>query len=132
MKLKKSQGFLLVAAVALAVGSWASGYAAGASTLKTPNTVIHHVAFQWKASATEADKAKVVADLKAIVSEVPGALNLWVKSVKVQPQGFSQTFVIEFADEAALKAYAAHPKKKAWNDLYYSLREVSHNNVTTN
>jgi hypothetical protein len=105
---------------------------AQAQGVNMPKTIIHHVTLKWKDGASDADKQKVVDDLKAILADVKGVKNLWVKSTKVQPAGFSQTFVIEFADQAALDAYAKHPKKKAWNDLYYSIRETSYNSVTTN
>ncbi|HEY7162187.1 MAG TPA: Dabb family protein, partial [Acidobacteriota bacterium] len=65
-------------------------------------------------------------------SSSPGVKNLWMKSLKIQPREYSQTFVIEFENEAALKAYAEHPKKKEWDDFYYSIRETSLNSVTTN
>ena len=44
----------------------------------------------------------------------------------------SPAFVIEFENAEALKAYAKHPKKKAWDDFYYNIRETSYNCVTTN
>ena len=50
----------------------------------------------------------------------------------MQPGSYSQTFVIEFENEDALKAYANHPDKKAWNELYYGIREESRNCVTSN
>jgi antibiotic biosynthesis monooxygenase (ABM) superfamily enzyme len=121
-------GVALVVLAAVSVGGCLSVQA----QVATPKTLIHHVTLKWNAGVSDADKQKVIDDLKAILADVPGARNLWVKSVKVQPQGFSQTFVIEFENEAALKAYAEHPKKKAWNEFYYSIRETSYNSVTTN
>lgn len=103
-----------------------------AQGVNMPKTIIHHVTLKWKAGTADADKQKVIDDLKAILAEVKGVKGLWVKSTKVQPGDFSQTFVVEFENQAALDAYAKHPKKKAWNDLYYSVREVSYNSVTTN
>ncbi len=105
---------------------------ANAQSVNMPKTIIHHVTLKWKDGTTDADKQKVIDGLKAILAEVKGVKGLWVKSTKVQPGDFSQTFVVEFENQAALDAYAKHPKKKAWNDLYYSIREVSYNSVTTN
>jgi hypothetical protein len=105
---------------------------ASAQGVNMPKTIIHHVTLKWKDGTTDADKQKVIDGLKAILSEVKGVKGLWIKSIKVQPGDFSQTFVIEFENQAALDAYAKHTKKKAWNDLYYSIREVSYNSVTTN
>lgn len=123
---------LALAAATFVAGAVAAVYAADKKPVAQPGTVIHHVTLKWKDTATEADKQKVVDGLKAILADVPGAKNLWVKTVKVQPREYSQTFVIEFENEAALKAYAEHPAKKAWNDHYYSVRETSLNSVTTN
>ncbi len=105
---------------------------AQAQGVNMPKTIIHHVTLKWKAEASDADKQKVFDDLKAILAEVKGVKGLWIKSLKVQPGDYSQTFVIEFENQGALDAYSKHPKKKAWNDLYYSIRETSYNSVTTN
>jgi hypothetical protein len=109
-----------------------SGYVAGKDGVEMPKTVIHHVTLKWKEGVSDADKQKALDGLKEIVSTTEGAKNLWMKSIKVQPREYSQTFVIEFENEAALKAYAEHPKKKEWDDFYYSIRETSLNSVTTN
>jgi len=118
--------------VVVAAGLFFAGYLSAQSRVGTPSTIIHHVALKWKPEATAEQKQKVFDDLKALLAEVPGVRNLWIKTVKVQPGDYSQTFVIEFENEAALKAYASHPKKKAWNDFYYSIRQESRNCVTTN
>jgi uncharacterized damage-inducible protein DinB len=113
----------------------------GTAKLSTPPTIIHHVVLKWKddPQATDADKQKVEAQrqkvmdgLKEILATTPGVKNVWLKTIKVQPNDYSQNFVVEFENEAALEAYANHPKKAAWNDLYYSVRAESRNNVTTN
>jgi hypothetical protein len=52
--------------------------------------------------------------------------------VKIQPNNYSQTFVIEFENQAALQGYANNPKKKTWDEAYYAIRETSQNCVTTN
>ena len=100
--------------------------------VKSPSTVIHHVTLKWKEGVSDADKQKAMDGIKGILAEIPGALNLWVKTIKVQPKEYSQTFVIEFENEAALKAYGEHPKKKEWDDFYYNIRETSLNSVTSN
>jgi lipoate-protein ligase A len=107
-------------------------YTSFAQNVNMPKTIIHHVTLKWKADASEADKTKVMADLKAILADTKGVKSVWMKSTKVQPQEFSQTFVVEFENQAALDAYAKHPKKEAWAKLYYEIRETSYNSVTTN
>lgn len=127
MKLKIS--ILIVFAISL---SFLSGWVMGRANLSTPNTVIHHVALKWKDGTTDADKQKAITMLKEIIADTPGAKNMWTKTIKVQPREFSQTFAVEFENEAALKAYAEHPKKKAWEDFYYNIREKSNNCVIGN
>ena len=123
---------ILAIVIAIASVSFFSGLVMGQNGLKTPKTVIHHVTLKWKDGTADADKQKAMDWLKEIVADTPGALNMWSKSIKVQPKEYSQTFVVEFENEDALKAYANHPKKKEWEDFYYNIRETSYNCVTTN
>jgi hypothetical protein len=116
----------------IAIAIFVSGWVAGQGKLSTPNTIIHHVALKWKDGVSDADKEKAITMLKEIVADVPGAKNMWTKTIKVQPREYSRTFVVEFENEAALKAYAEHPKKKEWEDFYYNIRETSNNCVTGN
>ena len=116
----------------IALAIFFSGWVMGRANLGTPNSVIHHVALKWKDGVADADKQKAMTMLKEVVADTPGAKNMWTRTIKVQPREFSQTFVIEFESEAALKAYAEHPKKKAFEDFYYNIREKSNNCVTGN
>jgi len=124
--------FLVAMALLIAGVLYIHGHAAEKEAINIPTTLIHHVTLKWKEGTTDTDKQKTMNGLKEIVSTTPGAKNLWMKSLKIQPREYSQTFVIEFENEAALKAYAEHPKKKEWDDFYYSIRETSLNSVTTN
>jgi hypothetical protein len=123
---------LCAVTIAFSCALFLSGYVAGKDGANMPNSVIHHVTLKWKEGTTDADKQKALDGLKEIVSTTEGAKNFWMKSIKIQPREYSQTFVIEFENDAALKAYAEHPKKKEWDDFYYSIRETSLNSVTTN
>lgn len=118
--------------IAITCVAFLAGRVSGKTEVNMPGTVIHHVALQWKKDISDADKAKAMEGLKEVLSEIDGVKNLWMKTIKVQPKEFSQTFVIEFESEAALKAYAENPNKKKWDDFYYSIRETSQNCVTTN
>jgi hypothetical protein len=130
--MKRNNNFLVVAVLIMVAVLYMYGHAAEKTTVNMPTTVIHHVTLKWKEGTSDADKQKALDGLKEIVSTSPGVKNLWMKSLKIQPREYSQTFVIEFENEAALKAYAEHPKKKEWDDFYYSIRETSLNSVTTN
>jgi hypothetical protein len=109
-----------------------SGYVAGKGGLSTPKTVIHHVALKWKPEATDAQKQQVMSSLKSLLADLPGVKNVWLQTVKIQPRDYSQTFVIEFKNQAALDAYASNPRKKEWDKFYLSIRQESQNCVTTN
>lgn len=111
-----------------------AGYKTGAAnaSFSTPKTVIHHVALKWKPGVTDAQKQEAISRLKGILVNVPGVRNVWLKTVKVQPVEYDQTYVIEFKNQAALDAYASHARKAAWNEFYLSIRQESHNCVTTN
>jgi|GEM_PF-1527781 len=119
-------------AVAFISAAFFGGFVTGQAKVQTPSTVVHHVVFKWKAEATDADKQKVMNGLKEIVNATQGVKNFWSKSVKIQPDNYSQTFVIEFENQAALQGYANNPKKKEWDTAYYAIRETSQNCVTTN
>jgi hypothetical protein len=110
-----------------------AGYRAGAanSGLSTPNTIIHHVALKWKPDATDAQKQEAMTRLKALLARLPGVKNVWFKTVKIQPKEYSQTFVIEFKNQAALDAYTNHQRKAEWNEFYLSIRQESQNCQTT-
>ncbi|MCU0241353.1 MAG: Dabb family protein [Vicinamibacteria bacterium] len=131
MKIRRVVVWSLALALGMAI-AYRAGWAAEKKPVNMPSTIIHHVTLKWKAEVTDAAKQKVMDDLKAILADTPGVKNFWMRSVKVQPKEYSQAFVIEFENEAALKAYASHPQKKAWNEAYYAIREMSINSVTTN
>jgi len=128
----RSRILLIAIAVLTGAALFFSGMAAGKNQVNMPKTVIHHVTLKWKADVKDADKQKALDGIKDICADIPGVKNIWMKTIKIQPKDYSQTFVIEFENEEALKAYADHPKKKEWNDLYYSIRETSMNSVTSN
>jgi hypothetical protein len=130
--MKRNNNFFIVSVLLMVAVLYMYGHAAENQTANMPSTVIHHVTLKWKEGTTDADKQKALDGLKEIVATTPGVKNLWMKALKIQPREYSQTFVIEFENEAALKAYAGHPKKKEWDDFYYSIRETSLNSVTTN
>ena len=57
--------------------------------------------------------ARTMADLGALVEALPGALSIaWGPNVSPEAgmdQGFSEGFVVDFADAAARDAYLVHP-----------------------
>jgi len=131
--MKRSLAYFVLV-IGLGVVTFFAGYRTGAANpgFSTPKTIIHHVALKWKPGVTDAQKQEVMNRLKMILANSPGIKNVWLKTVKVQPRDYDQTFVIEFKNQAALDAYANNQRKAAWNEFYLSIRQESQNCVTTN
>jgi len=114
----KAPLLLLCAAVLLAFG--ASNLAAQSE----PKSVIHVVTVKWKSDATP-DQIKAALDgVKALPKAYKGMTRVWVKSIKVQGDK-THAFVMEFADDKALKDYADSPAQKEWYKVYLPIREES-------
>jgi antibiotic biosynthesis monooxygenase (ABM) superfamily enzyme len=106
----------------------AAGLLAFASTIVSaqtaPASVIHVVTVKFKTEA-KPDQIKAVLDgVLALPAKYKGITHVWVKSIKVQGDK-THAFVMEFADEAALKAYADSPAQKEWYEIYLPIREQS-------
>jgi Stress responsive A/B Barrel Domain len=120
----------LLLASALAVVC-ATGVIVGQQKYGMPKTVIHVVTLKWTDESTPAQRQKALDGIKDMAATIPGMKNIWLKTIKVQGQTregekpYDAAFVMEFADEAALKAYADHPKHKAWEEIYVPIRAES-------
>lgn len=77
-------------------------------------TVFHVFAFQWKSSASDAQKEKAAKDITEFQGEIPGLLQTHV-GPNISPRGKGYTFggVMQFKDQAALDAYVQHPAHRA-------------------
>ena len=60
----------------------------------------------------------------ALPAKFKGITRVWVKSIKVQG-GKNNAIVMEFADEAALKAYTDSDAQKEWYKVYLPIRKSS-------
>lgn len=99
--------------------------AATASAAQTmPKSVIHVVTVAWKEGTTPQQIQAALDGVKALPSKYKGITRVWVKSIKVQG-GKANAFVMEFTDEAALKAYADSPAQKEWYKVYLPIRGES-------
>src|SRR5262245_26210017 len=84
-----------------------------ASAQTTPKSVIHVVTVKFKADAKPAQIKAALDGVVALPKKYKGITRVWVKSIKVQGDK-THAFVMEFADEAALKAYTDSPAQKEW------------------
>lgn len=133
----------------LAIGA-AAGYAA--NRFGKPKSVIHVVTLYYKDGTTDEQKKAVLAAVEKMAAELPGVKNVWLKSTKVQgvymekltenrerpseasykAHPFTDAFVVEFEDQAALERYADHPAHKAFEEVYLPVRGRSSTHDITN
>ncbi len=97
---------------------------ASAQAMTAPKSVIHVVTVAWKAGTTPEQIQAALDGVKALPAQFPGITRVWTKSIKVQG-GKANAIVMEFADEAALKAYTDSPAQKEWYKLYTPIRGES-------
>ncbi len=120
-------------AVLAAAVLFAAGFVTGQNKFGQPKTVIHVVAVKFKADSTPEQQQKALQGVLDVAAKMPGIKNVWIKSTRVQPQGYSAAFVIEFADRAAADAYAESPLRNDWfNKIYNPVREESRSFQITN
>ena len=110
----------LLAAVILAFGT----HSLSAQTATAPKSVIHVITVKWKAGTTPAQIQAALDGVKALPAAYPGITRVWIRSIKVQGDK-ANAFVMEFADEAALKAYTDSAAQKEWYKVYLPIRDQS-------
>jgi len=122
---------VILAAVG-AVALFAAGLLVGANKFNQPKTLIHVVTIQWTNGATDAQKQAVYDGVRKMAGEIPGIRNIWTKPIKVQGQGYSGAFVIEFDSKEALDAYAKNPAHAEWMKVYGPVHGESTTHDITN
>lgn len=113
----------------LTAGFFAFG-AISASAQTAPKSVIHVVTVAFKADAKPEQIQAALDGVKKLPAAYKGITRVWTNAIKVQnAEGAkvkkTHVIVMEFADEAALKAYTDHPAQLEWYKLYTPIREVS-------
>lgn len=99
----------------------------GATTLSaaaTPQSIIHVVTVAWKAGTTPEQIQAALDGVKAMPAKYKGMTRVWVKTYKMQGDK-THAFVMEFADEAAFKAYTDSPAQLEWYKTYLPIRQSS-------
>ncbi len=102
--------------------------ARGASTLNKfgqPKTVIHVVAYKFRATTSLNDQQQAIAGIKDMAAKIPGIKNIWLKTERNQIQDFDGVYVIEFTNPEAAADYAESPIHDAWRKKWEQLRENS-------
>jgi hypothetical protein len=114
----------------LAVTAIALGTTSASASDTAPKSVIHVVTVAWKADATPEQIQTALDGVQALPAAFPGITRVWTKKIKLQDAPGatvkkSTVFVMEFADEAAFKAYTGSEAQKAWYKAYLPIREQS-------
>ena len=115
-----------------AVGLFGAGLMVGQNKFNKPKSIVHVVTVKWKADATDAQKKTALAAVETMAAKIPGITNVWTKGIKVQGEGFSSAFVMEFRDQAAFDDYADNPAHKEFEAVYLPLRDRSATHDITN
>jgi hypothetical protein len=109
-----------------------AGILVGANKFGQPKSVVHVVTVKWKDGTTPEQRDAAVNGVAKMASQVPGVKNVWLKTLKVQGNGYNNAFVMEFQDEAAFKAYTDNAAHKEWENVYLPIREQSTTHDITN
>ena len=97
-----------------------------------PKTIIHFVSLKWRAGVPDAEKQKAIDGIRKMANQIPGIKNVWIKTIRVQPQDFNAVFALEFVNQDAADDYRDHPAHAAWEKEYLGLRENSLSGQATN
>jgi Stress responsive A/B Barrel Domain len=95
-----------------------------AQTATAPKSVIHVVTVSWKPGTTPEQIQAALDGVQALPAHYKGITHVWTRSIKVQG-GKANAIVMEFADEAALKAYTDSDAQKEWYKVYLPIRGES-------
>jgi len=111
---------LLLAVSLLAAGTLTTK----AASETAPKSVIHVVTVAWK-EGTSPEKIQAALDgAAALPAAYKGITRVWTRTLKIQG-GKANVIAMEFADEAALKAYTDSPAQKEWYKVYIDIRKES-------
>ena len=130
MKNKLTVKAVMIAALAFTL--LGAGALLAAGKFGKPTSVIHVVTVKWKAGTTPEQISAALAGVEKVAATYPGIKNVWIKTLKVQGQGYSNAFVMEFESADALKKYADSPAQKEWYKVYLPIREESTTHDITN
>jgi hypothetical protein len=97
-----------------------------------PKTIIHVSLIQWKEGVPAAAKKQALDGVKDMAAKIPGIKNVWIKALRVQPEGYHDAFVIEFENQAAADRYAKDPVHDKWTEAFLKIREASISPQITN
>jgi uncharacterized protein (DUF1330 family) len=96
-----------------------------------PKSVIHVVTVTWKDGTTPEQIKAALDGAQALPAKYAGITHVWTRVIKNQTDK-ANIIVMEFADEAALKAYTDSDAQKEWYKVYLPIRGRSATSDITN
>jgi hypothetical protein len=118
--------------MALMSVSAATTWVVAQNSFGTPKTIIHVSVIKWTEGVSAADKKKVLDGVKEMAAKIPGMKNVWIKGLRVQPEGYTDAFAIEFENQAAADRYAKDPVHDKWTEEFAKVREATLSPQITN
>jgi hypothetical protein len=112
------------------IAVFAAGLVLGQNKFGQPKSILHVVTVKWTEGSTPEQRQAAIDGVKTMAAAISGMTNVWLKTIKVQ--GMDAVIVMEFKDQAAFDAYAAHPAHKKWEEIYLPVRERSLTHDITN
>jgi hypothetical protein len=109
----------------IAVGSIATRHVLALNKFGQPKTVVHTVAYKFRAATSLNDQQEALAGIKDMAAKIPGIKNIWLKTERNQIRDFDGVYVIEFTTPEAAADYAESPIHEAWRKKWEQLRENS-------
>jgi antibiotic biosynthesis monooxygenase (ABM) superfamily enzyme len=90
-----------------------------------PKSIIHVVTLKWKPGTTPEQIKAALDGVQALPSQYKGITRVWTNAIKVQGEGITHAFVMEFADAESFKAYTDSAAQKKWYEVYLPIRGQS-------
>jgi hypothetical protein len=121
-----------VALAVLAACVLGSGLMLAQNKYGKPKSVIHVVTVRWAEGTTPQQIRAALSGVEKLAATYPGIRNVWLRSIKVQGEGYTHAFVMEFESEKALADYSNSPQQLEWYKLYTPIRGESTTHDITN
>jgi cell division protein FtsX len=109
----------------IVAGSLATRSVSAINRFAQPKTVIHVVAYKFKAATSLNDQQQAITGIKDMAAKIPGIKSVWLKTERNQIRDFDGVYVIEFLSPEAAADYAESPIHDAWRKKWEQLRENS-------
>lgn len=110
-----------------------AGISIGAGMASKPKSVVHVITMKFKDGTSEDQKKAVRDGIEKMAADPKlGISHVWLKTQKIQWDGFTDIFIMEFKDAAAFAAYTDAPAHKEWEKIYLPVRDQSRTSDITN